>query len=449
MIEQRLLIKVGSLKRPFLSILMPVCFLGCSDTSVVYDNVSFYPYEETSHGQYFNESKVTYASTFTYLSSQDASFEVSQECASHSKSCDSIKTVSFRVPEASGLYWVSYTSGENEYTRPISVINQTEEKQACLVVNTFTWQGYSDVGGINYYRPPYDAPVTVSLNRPVKANAASPHGYSFPIYRLLKKVVGEVYSIDDRFIHENAGWVAENCEYLVFSQHAEYWTQSAFDQLVDFIKSGGQALNFSSNIAYWKVSYQDQSITVDKRKEVLKENRFAFFRPEIKSLFGMYYQGYPLKRYAKDEEAFSARYPLLSGLPEMDYSKLRKVDVLQGEHEVFKCIDQKGIDMLGDEFLGVELDGIVVKRYRTGESEPLVLSSETSVKGGLMVGWSVYGGDIRRLVFARDYNPGDQGRVISFGSIGWARHTRDNVDIRNITLQAISAISGVEYPCDK
>jgi len=420
---------------------------SCSNPDGPLSTVDFVEYSYVDSMAYRNMSNNTQALNRSYYVNEIAQFDVIDECRNASLACTSKQSFRFRVPSEPGLYWAV----ADEYAFPINVLDLDSQK-ACLLVNSFTAQAYNKKGGHSFYSTPYDKILSVSLLRPITSGSlkksVGAHTHNFPVYDLAKQLDIELHVFDDLFLHQNANFLESSCSYLIFSEHPEYWTDGMYEQIKQYVRNGGDILNMSANIAYWRVLFDqnDASIAVDKRSEGVKKNRFKFFEPDATTLFGGYYLGYPVTRYANDQLIFEERYPVLAQLPELEYQKLRKMKIVDQSHSLFKCLVDSG-GFLSDEPLKVELDGVTLGAYKAGDISWRPQAQLSEVNGALITAWAVYGKSIIKLVVARDYINQYGGRVMQFGSIGWADVAMKNHDFGQITKLALSSFSNLAYDC--
>lgn len=415
--------------------------------AVALSTLDFVEYTYLESDKYRKMSNQTFSYKRTYGLGDTAHFKIVDRCTDASKACSFKKEINFKVPNIAGLYWAIYEG----HAFPINVVDLSKKK-SCLLVSSFTFQAYSKKGGHSFYTTPYNKPLTVSLERPIFSGSlkrsVGAHSNTFPIYSLAKEVGLEIHIFDDLFLHQNTNVLSESCSSLIFSQHPEYWTEKMYFAIKSFIESGKNILNFSANIAYWKTSIDEVSntITVDKRSQFLKMNRFKFIDKDVTSIFGGYYLGYPVERYASTEEIYLEKYPVISGLSGFSYDELRKIKILNKSSSLFSCLP-RDVSKLPDTALKIEVDGIILNELKKGSGDKNFKANIADINGPLLSAWAVYGKSLREYVVARDFKNEYGGRVISFGSIGWSDFSMKNENIKLITKKALATLNNFEVTC--
>jgi len=435
------------IKRHFLISIVFCTFLTSCESKWEPDNISFALVGSSNDNQVRKASKSSFSGRFTYAPNEKGIFYVGSDCERADRACEKEREYKFVSPEEPGFYWaVAIGDEDQEVAFPISVIDPSGEK-ACLIIPTFTYQAYSNTGGHNFYKTPYITPLTVSLNRPVSTQSSAHHGYGFSMYKILRSLLIEPRVIDDRYLSENPS-ILSNCSTLIFSGHSEYWSRTMFDSVEDYIVSGGDVINISGNIAYWliDIDYSNELITVDKRKSMYSENRVKIAKPAAQYYFGGYYQGYPISRSIKSATEYENNFSVAVEAG-VTFSELRMMGIEDPSHPAFKCIENKS-GVLDDQPLAVELDGVVLREFKSGESDVKQFRSVADVKGALLSGWVTYAKQLKHIVLARDYINVYGGRVLFFGSIGWPEAALKNGQTAQITKSAISNFFSKTYVCE-
>lgn len=409
---------------------------------------SIKPYYPEKSLRTYNNVKLAFSAKRTYAPNEAGLFNVASECDDPEAGCVVETKFSFKAPKDVGMYWVEGVDEAQKLHRfPISVVNPGVKK-ACLLVSSFTEQAYSRQGGKSFYSTPYTAPITLSLNRPILNPGSNTHGYIYPSVKFLQDLGVGSHIFDDLHLHNKKIDLIENCKYLILESHSEYWTQSMLEQISGFVQAGNDVANFSSNFGYWltQMSEDQKSITVDKTKVNIKQNRLDKKHSYIRDMLGMYYIGYPVSRYAGDEQAYKEKYPLLSKVEELNYKNLRSMRIEDSKHPAFSCIKEPS-GVIPDIALRVEVDGKLLREYRKGKLIPKNVAEVDDVDGALLTAWAVYGKHVRHIVVGRDFNTPYGGRVISFGSIGWLNKSLTDETTRDITMNVLALFEGKQYEC--
>ena len=408
---------------------------------------AFIGYQEEGKAEYQQFSKHTYTRRETVLAGERFEFYVASDNCDYKIGCEPIKRFGGVAPQEPGIYW-AIGRDEGTYTYPVFVLShEVNAPRPCLLISTYTSQAYNPFGGKSFYSSPYTEPIQVSLNRPLFYEYDDDsHGHFFPTYVLYKRLGIDLHVFDDSFLDSNSNFLQDNCSALTFSRHPEYWSRSMYDDIKAFIASGGDVLNLAGNIAYWFTELGDRTITVDKIKENRDVNRISRFDESVKELFGLYYVGYPISRKLPSQSYFEKKYPNIFSMYNNSYEALRKISIVDKEHDFFACLEGEKT-ILSEAPLKVELDGVVLERYREKKGIKLSEMSVEEVSGALLTAWSFYGGELRKVVLARDYRNKHGGRIISFGSIGWPAAALQNEDVASITMNAISHLVNGRGSC--
>jgi len=426
-----------------------IIFLQACQQEWQTSNVTFIRVSSLDSVEIRQFSSSTFSAKRTYEARQKGEFFVAQNCENASNKCEYLDFFRFVTPSNAGLYWaVAEKIDGQKFSFPISVIDRSVKK-ACLLNQSFTYQAYSNVGGYNFYKTPYNRPLTVSLNRPIETLSSSFHGYGFSLHRVLSALEVDHHVIDDRYLTLYPD-VLDSCSSLVFGGHSEYWSIQMLKAIEAFVLAGGDIINLSGNIAYWIVDYNEteDTITVDKRKSEIKRNRIKAFNPKIVDYFGGYYLGYPVKRKLNNAREYFESFPVTANNSGVTYEDFRHVVIEDPSHPAFSCLDDK--QKFDDVALTIELDGVLLYTLVEGSEGSTAESDRqvSDVKGSLVSGWAIYGKQLRHIVLARDYENIYGGRVLFFGSIGWAENSRENPVTKTITEAALSDFFNINYKCN-
>jgi len=436
---------------PILSLALTACSFegGQFSSKNSLNETTLTPYTRENSAVHVKNSKLTFAESSTILVNEKSYFHSTtlEKCEQWDEHCEVENSFTYSSPKP-GLFWAIGKKNNQEFSHPVSIVDPNESLP-CLINPTFTKQGYSRTGGRNFYHTPYKEPLQLSIYRPIQSKNLKTHGHYFPLFELLQSLNIKTHVIDEQYIAENSN-ALNMCTSLIFSGHSEYWTIQMSDQVLSHIAKGKDILNISANIAYWLTDYDKKSgvISVDKYKKNLRSNRLKYLVPEVTTVFGGYYIGYPISRKLKNETEFKNKYPLIQNQKnKITYRDLRTMKVLDHNHPSFKCI-KKGADLLSDYPLSSEVDGITLRQFSESSSEAITTNQLENIDGAILSAWSIYGKKISESVIGRDYINKYGGRVLQLGSIGWAEKMWNRPKILQLTKAAVSNFYDLDYTCD-
>jgi len=190
-------------------------------------------------------------------------------------------------PDApSGIYALQAVAGDEE-VRLAFVVTPLDEPRVRLLVPTYTWQAYANLGrdpsqypGLSHYALHRDgSPVYVStrlkpapalepgarvevdgvdsfLGEELGPTASATHLLMADLYvnYWLERSGAEFGVITDEDLHLGGAGALSGCRTLVLSAHPEYWTRSMLDTLEAFLGRGGSVMYLGGNGLYWVTS---------------------------------------------------------------------------------------------------------------------------------------------------------------------------------------------------
>ncbi len=195
----------------------------------------------------------------------------------------------FEVPAnaKSGVYAVRVTSGAGEVELPF-VVRPRQEVPVLLLVPTYTWQAYANLGrdpapypGLSHYAVHGDGSPVYITTRLKPAPATGPrarvevdgvdsfissdeatstadasHLLMADLYAnwWLERTGVEFGAVTDEDLHHGGAATLAGCRALVLSAHPEYWTANMLQALSDFLGRGGSAMYLGGNGLYWVTS---------------------------------------------------------------------------------------------------------------------------------------------------------------------------------------------------
>jgi len=172
----------------------------------------------------------------------------------------------------SGMYSARFVDSFGDTFHLVFVVKGDPANPADIVVlaSTNTWQAYNHWGGASFYDALDGGPPasTVSFDRPnhfATPNGEDDHlvGGELHILRWLEEKGYDYDLIADRDLHEGQA-LLQDYKALIISTHGEYWTREMIDGFIDYLHSGGNAAYLSGNGLYWRVTYDDRELEVQK-----------------------------------------------------------------------------------------------------------------------------------------------------------------------------------------
>lgn len=196
-------------------------------------------------------------------------------------------TSDFTVPTTSswlsGIYSAQLLSSYgNEHDVVFIVRPSTPKNKIAVVVPTNTYHAYNTWGGHDQYTAGQaTGQRTVSLLRPSVTTLINPTGYiNHTLYSDLllyswmtaNNIAFDVYT--DADVDANTGnWMA-SYKGIVLGSHHEYWTQTARQNVINYLAAGGRIIATGGNSLYEAVSYNSNGSAVIFRTTTGDRNLF-------------------------------------------------------------------------------------------------------------------------------------------------------------------------------
>jgi N,N-dimethylformamidase len=181
----------------------------------------------------------------------------------------------FTVPTTSswlsGIYSAQLLSSYgNEHDVVFIVRPSTPTNKIAVVVPTNTYHAYNTWGGHDQYTAGQaTGQRTVSLLRPSVTTLINPTGYiNHTLYSDLllyswmtaNNIAFDVYT--DADVDANTGNWMSSYKGIVLGSHPEYWTQTARQNVINYLAAGGRVIATGGNSLYEEVSYTSNGSAV-------------------------------------------------------------------------------------------------------------------------------------------------------------------------------------------
>jgi hypothetical protein len=174
---------------------------------------------------------------------------------------------------ASGLYVAVVSDHRNPDRRRFApfVVRSTEAKHRIVVGVPFaTYHAYNAWGGASLY--PFNSPDGVASDLPIARPFDVFDGAGFLFYgdwQLAQWLDREGYSaafVTSYDLHRDPGCL-DGANVFVSAFHDEYWSSPMRANLESFIAAGGNAMFLGANSIYWRVRFDDQTMTCHKASD--------------------------------------------------------------------------------------------------------------------------------------------------------------------------------------
>ena len=198
----------------------------------------------------------------------------------------------------------------------------------------------------------------------------------------------------------------------------------------NWVRNGGKLLIFGGNTCWWRV---------EKKGDFIKRE-IVFFKTNLQEekLTGLSFRfaGYPI------HNTYNLKSAIQAGFNEIDFKNSGGMKVLDSSHPIFYKTDLKNNDMFGIEskVLDNEADGIPIEPKTNKIVSEFKQMFPKNIKI-LASGWATRPkGKFNYFGSIVEFNLG-KGKVMNFGSIGWANSIAKNDHIvKTIISNAIKYI---------
>ena len=183
-------------------------------------------------------------------------------------------TNKFIIPNnwSSGLYMIKLFDDKSEFFFSF-IIKDKISKNITILTPTNTWQAYNDWGGASFYNYNLDKKIKktnvniLNLNRPnLSTSPFKKSGHladqEIYFYKWINENNYNCSTIDDFDLHND--YNLSKTKILVINNHSEYWTESMFKNLQNYLFKGGNLINLSGNNIFWKSIINNNQIETIK-----------------------------------------------------------------------------------------------------------------------------------------------------------------------------------------
>jgi N,N-dimethylformamidase beta subunit-like, C-terminal len=140
-----------------------------------------------------------------------------------------------------------------------------------VLASSLTWNAYNTRGGRSRYEPELENTFSLSFLRPnYLATPLFPHSYSVPaqfvpaelwVLKWMKEEGHNADVITDQDFHFGLPFLHRYVS-IIINSHPEYWTQTMYDRLKDYLNIGGCFLNLGGNSLFERVILNDDGSTI-------------------------------------------------------------------------------------------------------------------------------------------------------------------------------------------
>ncbi len=234
----------------------------------------------------------------------------------------------------SGMYEARLCVAERCFSAPFIVKSLSPEPLA-VVASTNTWEAYNQAGGSSLYHRSKFAQCLghplenfVHAQRPKRTVYHANHllHVELPLYRWLDREHISYSLYSDADLHDDPTVFMKH-EAIALNGHSEYWTDTAYRRMSDYVAGGGKLLSLAGNVIYARVAYKDNLIELRTNGQM----------DSITNLVGGHW------RYLEQNEARL----LGSGYTSAGASTYSPYRVLKPEHWVFQGTQLNIVELFG------------------------------------------------------------------------------------------------------
>ena len=245
-----------------------------------------------------------------------------EPCKSYFRGCGFSKNISVSTEKfENGLYYAVLLDNLNATSAPIYFHIRPKaidvaSADIVLILSELTWHAYNSFGGGSLYRidkvsssgkieivqnsksylfavstqkplltNPSRVPFSTNESRESIINNLADLDFNpgLPIFKSFEDAMWmrtspESHAVFQRFFSEhdlsvatvaqadlmNDSSILDEAGIILFSGHNEYWTDGMLNVYRNFVNSGGSVLNFSGNLMWWRITYEDEVIYQDQ-----------------------------------------------------------------------------------------------------------------------------------------------------------------------------------------
>lgn len=241
-----------------------------------------------------------------------------------------------------------------------------EKDMLVVILPTLTWQAYNRCGGGSFYSAGIGQKREVSMNRPVPHKYADSLAYCLPYLRLLREQSIPHFCITSEDLHNESIRLADFKAAAILT-HDEYYTDTMYCQLQEFLHAGGRLVAAGGNSLYRRAHPSAEGRDVSAfhvnygeyfadpaRRDTVDNSRAE------ETLVGLTYAygGWPLERGLSNRNLISHSDAAL--VSEEDLAKARGYQIADCDHWLFTGTDVKVGEVIGSEspVMEIEIDAV-------------------------------------------------------------------------------------------
>ncbi|MCB0481871.1 MAG: hypothetical protein KDC83_10595 [Flavobacteriales bacterium] len=336
-------------------------------------------------------------------------------CYSYSWGCDWDVTMKYKLPEnlKSGIYSASISNDFGNFWVSFVVTHPFKTSDIALMASTNTWCAYNQWGGGSFYNNTVEEETKSSENISFLRPNLAGHPYenqhlAGAEVNFIKWLEKKGYSFDmyaDIDLHTHPGEIT-NHKVIILSVHPEYYTETMYNSLVDYVKNGGHLMYLGANGLYGKVVINP----LLKILELRRENTLHYYDGSVGGLW---------RSLNKPESALLGVQYDARG-----YDTYHPYSVRESSHWVFNGTNLKNGDTFGTECVQRGGSGHETDKITKQSPQNLIhLAKGTNPDGG--------GAD---MVYYENVN---RGKVFSTGSITYVSCINSDSVVSTITKNVL------------